>query len=219
MLDNFYTIILYFITPTLINKLSKLQHKSLLPIVFVLCVVSTTINMLFYDPTRKLLFYFLYVSPYFRIVTYTIGLLIGLHASKVDKQKNNSVATASLLELIPLLLILGIILFFHKSPGYWYTFPLSLLILFFAKGEGVFSKILSMNFFQKISKISFCFYLIHFPILEAVRYYLQQYDVSNRSVLLLVLMLSLIISLIAALLLHVYIEIPLGKVKRSSPEN
>ena len=204
--------ILYIITPFLIDKLARIPHRLLLPVAVFLCIISTVLNCLLYNPSNKLLFYFLYVSPYYRVVTFSIGILLGLYVNNRNNDKGVGSIIGTLIEMVSVILIVILMTYFHKVAGYWYTLPIFLLLLVFSlNSNGLVSKILSLQCFQKLAKVSYCFYLIHYPILSFGGNYLQQYDCTGRRIMIIALLLSLGVSLFAAYILNKYIEKPFVK--------
>ena len=124
--------VLYAITPILINNIKKIKHSYYLPVAICLSILSTIINYFFYSPSNKILFWFLYVSPYYRIITYSIGIFIGLYVTSKERLdvKNNFIVT--LIEALPIVTILALMFVFHKVPGFWYTLPVCVLICVFS---------------------------------------------------------------------------------------
>lgn len=204
--------VLYILTPSLYKRYKNIDKKYLLPLAISLSIFSTFINSLFYNPEHKILFWFLYVSPYFRIVTYTIGMLLGLYINNSDIHQTRM--KSSILEIISLLVLLSSIYIIKRAAGFWYTVPLVLLILSFAKPcTGIVSEMLSVKPMLYLSKLSFCFYLIHFPILQFVEYVLQKCDIRGTIILLAIVFASFCVSLLVAYILHRYIEIPATKLR------
>lgn len=204
--------VLYFITPYLIKKLAQIPHRRLLLLCTLLCVFSTILNYYFYNPSKKLLFYFLYVSPYYRIVTYTIGILTGLYIIGRKETLVVHFVKGTFLEIISLAMILCLMIVFHKAAGFWYTLPVFLLILVYSMNfNGFVTRALSLKCFQKIASVSYCFYLIHYPILSTLGYYLKEYNITGKSMLVIALFLSLGLSFFAAYILNIYIEKPFVK--------
>lgn len=203
--------ILYLVTPFLNNVFIKLNRNYLLGLAVVLAVFSTIINSLFYTPTNKIMFWFLYVSPYFRIITYSIGMLVGIRAKTHETNRFNF-SMSCLREVLSLALLLGAVVILKKAPGFWYTLPLLFLIECYGRCDiGIVSKLLSVRFIQWFSKLSFCFYLIHFPILQYVEYLVVKHNILESNKLYAILAASFVISLVAAYLLRRFVEIPSSK--------
>ena len=202
--------ILYILTPSLYKYYRNINKKHLMPIAVFLSVVSTFLNSLFYNPEHKFMFWFLYVSPYYRIVTYTIGMFVGLYVK--NSRTENTRFNSSFSEVLSLMCLFCSIYFLRKAAGFWYTLPLVLVILSFAKPcRGIVSGVLTVKPLLNISKLSFCFYLIHFPILQYVEYILSKYEIQSTYILLMVVFVSFCASLLAANVLHRYVEIPATK--------
>lgn len=208
-------LMLYAVTPFLIKQLRKIPQQYYFVLMVVLSVMSTIINFFLYDPSSKIMFWFLYVSPYYRIITYIIGMLIGMMiiGEKTDIQFWVE-KYKTLFEILVVSMFLIIMFVFHRAAGYWYTLPVALLIGVFACDGGWISKILSNKVLLSLSKISFCFYLIHFPILQALQHYLDVLNVTPVFIMIVVLV-SLLVSLCASYFLHIFIEKPFSRIRIS----
>lgn len=205
-------LVLYCITPFLIKKFTQIPHRWLLLLSILLCFFSFALNFFFYNPSKKIVFYLLYVSPCFRIVTYSIGLLTGLFVIGRKKTLAFHGIVGTCIEIIPLAIIICLMSVFHKAVGYWYTIPIFLLILAYSMNlNGIISRALSLQCFQKIASVSYCFYLIHYPLLSTLGYYLRSYNITDKFTILLSLALVLGLSFIIAYFLNKYIEKPFVK--------
>lgn len=206
--------ILYLATPFLVKKLKKIPHNFYLVLIIVLSVLSTIINYFWYDPSHKYMFWLLYVSPYYRVLTYSIGLLVGLMI-KVGDLKFLSIIkrNCTLFEIASISCVLILICVFHKAPGYWYTVFIALMITVFAVGGGALTKLLSNKILLKVSKLSFCFYLIHFPILQTMEYYVCRCVGLTSNMVYLAVLSAFLLSLVSAVVLNKYIEKPLSRIR------
>lgn len=206
--------IIYLFTPFLLRLYIRIPSKWYLALALFLAVGSTIINWCFYNPSNEIMFWFLYVSPYFRIITFSIGLFIGLHIkSHYDKKLSDSFYLNSFYEVLILFIIIFLMLIGEKQACYWYTIPIAICILIFAKGDGVVSRLLQNRFIVRSSKISYCFYLVHFPILVFMEYLLRYKGISCPSYLWLSFGGSLIISLFISLVIHLLVEKQMGYIK------
>ena len=183
-------LVLYAITPYLANQLNKIDKKILLPLAYLLAVMSSTINYIWYDPQHSTMFWFLYVSPYFRIVTFMIGMLLGVFYKSYRLVEGKITLKHSLLELLFFFIIAIFIAKYHKGAGYWYTVPIVILISISVKGAGVCSYILKNRILVQLSKYSFSFYMIHFPILSMVGFLVINLNINISSTLYLIFLLS-----------------------------
>ena len=199
--------VLYLITPYVISKLNKLPKKYLLPITFIVAALSTIINIFLYDPHNTIAFWFVYVSPYYRIITYSIGILLGLYVRLNSITTSSELSTKmSLLEIV-FYTLMGIIFYiFNKGAGFWYTIPLVILILLSVKGTGIISYLLKNKYLVQISKYSFSFYLIHFPIVMSFRYLISKFGISEPINLYAIFIISFIVSFGAAIPIYHFVE-------------
>lgn len=118
-------------------------------------------------------------------------MLLGLYINNSDIHQTRM--KSSILEIISLLVLLSSIYIIKRAAGFWYTVPLVLLILSFAKPcTGIVSEMLSVKPMLYLSKLSFCFYLIHFPILQFVEYVLQKCDIRGTIILLAIVFASFV---------------------------
>lgn len=199
-------LVLYSITPILVAFLNKLGHERLLIAAYVLAVISTAINYYLYSPQNKIFFWFLYISPYYRILTYTIGLLLGAYYKYYQQTERSMNLKNSIIELSYFFMMWFFIAIFDKGAGFWYTVPIILLISLSVKGEGIVSYVLNWQILVKLAKYSFSFYMIHFPILSMVRYLVLEFQIENVTTLYLICLGSFIICFGLSIPLHYYIE-------------
>ena len=175
---------------------------------------STILNWYLYDPSNETMFWFLYVSPYFRVVTFSIGIFLGLHIRNCSEEKfTRPLYLSSIFEIFSLFLIVCLMFLWGKQACYWYTIPICFSILIFAKGDGVVSRLLQNRYIVKISKISYCFYLVHFPILEFVGYLLQYKGVNTASDLWVCFGMSLMVSILISSIIHICVEKQVSNIK------
>lgn len=199
--------VLYVLTPVLIKYLSKIPKHWLLFTTLVIAALSMLLNMTLYDPKNETMFWFLYISPYFRIVTYSIGILLGLYVKGASIHSKDSISLKISLIEIAFYILMGMFIYeLHKEAGYWYTIPIILLILLSVNGSGIISHLLKEKHVVRLAKYSFSFYLIHYPILITVRYIIEKLEITNSTIILLILLVSLISIFIAAVLMYHFIE-------------
>lgn len=208
--------IIYLVTPYIIKQFSKLDSRYYISCALCLGILSTIVNIRLYDPHNELCFWFLYVSPYFRIITFSIGVFIGLYMKKNSCIENSArisiVGTLKEVVVVSLIIIMACL---GKKAGYWYTVPLSFFILIFSNGRGAISKILGNKYLVKISSVSYCFYLIHYPILQYVEYLIADYNISSPVLLWIAFGISFLISFCAAIFLHYCVETRITHIKIS----
>ena len=213
--------VLYLITPYIIRKLIKIPKNLLLMTAFIIAAISTIINIFLYNPHNPITFWLVYVSPYFRVITYGIGLLLGLYVklNRITVASSEISTKMSLLELA-FYTIMGIIIYtFNKGAGFWYTVPIVILILFSVKGTGIISYLFKNKYLVKISKYSFSFYLIHFPVVLSFRYLISKLGISSPEYLYFILLVSFLISFGAAIPIYHFVECKFKDVKISFKNN
>ena len=213
--------VLYLITPYIISKLIKIPNNLLLMTAFIIAAISTIINIFIYNPHNPITFWFIYVSPYFRVITYGIGLLLGLYVklNRITVASSEISTKMSLLELA-FYTIMGIIIYtFNKGAGFWYTIPIVILILLSVKGTGIISYLLKNKYLVQISKYSFSFYLIHFPVVVSFRHLISKLEISSPEYLYLILIVSFLISFGAAIPIYHFVECKFKDVQISFKNN
>lgn len=199
--------VLYVLTPVLIKYLSKIPKHWLVFTALVIAALSMFLNMTLYDPKKETLFWFLYISPYFRIVTYSIGILLGLYVKGASFNYIESISLKFSLLEIAFYIFIGIFISnYHKVAGYWYTIPIIILILLSANGSGIVSHLLKEKHIVRLAKYSFSFYLIHFPILITIRYVIEKLEIKSPNEILLILLVSLVAIFISAMVMYHFIE-------------
>ena len=139
-----------------------------------------------------------YVNPFFRSLDFFIGMILSkiLLENKINLKRN----IFKHLEFVVIILFIIMYLNAWRVPqafrwGTYFT-PIIIYIMYiFYFENGIITKILGTNIFQKLSKISFEFYMVH-QIVIAI--YIKSFN-SNPMIL---LILSLITSIILAKILN-----------------
>ncbi|ERI94323.1 acyltransferase [Clostridiales bacterium oral taxon 876 str. F0540] len=208
--------LLYLVTPILLNSINRfLDNYSyrLLPIVMIVIYFIAFIVIYFYKDSSANHWLF-YISPFFRIIDYTIGLLLGSLFIFIKDVRLKSLAF-SLLE--PAVLILFIIVFvYHKNIhqtyryGVYYMPIMAIIIFVFAFQRGFISKLLSTSILVALGNISFSFYMIHQLI---IKYFSVTFshlkiplDINTMS---LFIILTFLLSIFCSILSYKYFEGPL----------
>jgi peptidoglycan/LPS O-acetylase OafA/YrhL len=113
--------------------------------------------------------WFIYISPFFRIFDYVIGFIFGLIYLSIKNKIHDSKKTVVVFTVLE---IVSVLLFYvmFKSPilqidslryGIFYV-PLSVLLIFvFAFEKGMVSKMISLQPLVHLGKLSFIIYMIH----------------------------------------------------------
>lgn len=212
--------VLYLLTPIIIGKLTKVSKNLILPIALIVSTISTIINIFLYNPNNTITFWFVYASPYFRVITYSIGILLGLYVKSHRITTSSGISIRmSVLELA-FYTIIGIFIYtFNKGAGFWYTIPIVILILLSVNGTGIISYLLKNKYLVQISKYSFSFYLIHFPIVMSFKYLISKFGISSPGYLYVILIVSFLLSFGAAIPIYHFVECKFKDVKISFKNN
>lgn len=165
----------YLVTPLIFFLLRKLNLteniKSLLLISMIICVIAFYISFRFKWEMVPYSFawWFIYISPFFRIFDYILGFLFGLifiNLNNLISIKPNNTFIFSILEILSL-----VFLYLSYNSQYLqidslrygiYYVPSSLFILIiFAFGRGIISRILKIKPLKLLGLHSFVIYMIH----------------------------------------------------------
>lgn len=157
----------YFLFPFLVLWLptSKKIIMVLLPVIIVILI-----GMYFTPAEQTIVNTVWYVNPVTRFPDFLIGMLL-FHLYEANKEKKMSIAVASVIEVVCIALFLAFyILSQHVSIVYrasaFYWIPIILIILVFARSEGILSKILSLRIFVLLGEISFGIYMFQWITLK-----------------------------------------------------
>jgi len=218
----------YLIWPLIIFLLPTIKSRTTTFLLLILAVAATRTTWYLTHPYAPLLYY----NTFFRIDSFAVGgLLYQLHESRT--------------KLAPILVawmmtgLLAILLFNNLSlriptPGdpFMMTLGYTLLALFFAcaldlaarEEKNAFSIFLSSKFLRGAGRISYCLYLIHFPISEVVASKLHGYALThwpNRLTLVSAasISISLLLSCLLSILSYRYLESWFLKYKAPDPSS
>lgn len=162
----------YLSFPFLIKGLNKYSTRTIcITGILVLLIYSSVLFTISESRAHPLL----YISPLFRLVDFTIGVLLYRLYSKLEKQglglkiRNLSTATKSFWELSLVLILAAMLIIFPNIPqryimaSYWWliTPPFILSFALFNKLGGVISTLLNKPFLKLLGEFSFSFYMIH----------------------------------------------------------
>ena len=147
--------------------------------------------------------WFLYMSPYYRILDFILGMLVAkLFIENKDYASHKRLYYGGC-EVICILLfgcvyLLSFILPAQYTRGFIYTPIFLVSIYYFSLEKGVFKRFLSSEFFQLIAKYSFEFYMVHELILIFFRKIFVDVECSYLVKLFLISFPALIVSSILA---------------------
>lgn len=158
------------VTPFILAALHRVIGKTdvLMFLGFVLFTVGVAISYVLRDNMEAYSFgwWLIYISPYFRIIDYLIGLLAGLIFVTIQKEIVRGKALFSVLEVTALVLLVAT--YFSSFFGYvslkydLYYVPAFVIIIFvFAFQSGIFSSLLSFRPLVHLGNINYPIYMIH----------------------------------------------------------
>jgi peptidoglycan/LPS O-acetylase OafA/YrhL len=171
-------VLFYFLTPFAIFFLHKLHLAGnllrLLFLLFFLFFCEVALALILKDNMEAYSFgwWFIYISPFFRIFDYMIGLVAGMiFISRRDWLPGSTSWTSKI--LFSAVEIISVLFFAYSFD--WrrffpyatlqmgtYFLPFSIFVIFvFAFQQGIVSNILSTRFFVYLGELSFSIYLLH----------------------------------------------------------
>ena len=158
----------YLFTEILVKMINKIQNmnKKLFKSIFLLLVILVVQNVLYKVFNNiKLSQWFLYISPFYRILDYFMGMLIGFIWINTRKDINFNKNIMTIFEI----LILSVIsINYIPSINIYCEVNITLLLVgvfVFSLERGLLSKILSNRIFIYFADFSFEFFLVHIPII------------------------------------------------------
>lgn len=160
-----------------------------------------------YAPTLFLADYF----PPIRMVDFTFGVLLGV-AFMRDSTERWNFPTSAEVAVIAIVVIAIIVFPYIGSPlryAAWMMPPWGLLIFVFARQAGAVSAWLSSATFLCLGRLSFAFYLTHYPITMALQAHVQPSLASA---------IALIVSLVLSLLIFHHVEQPMRALLMRTPK-
>lgn len=174
------TIFLYFAFPFILNRLKKHapNKKETLIIVSSIYCAQIIIGAFFYYLLPNInIKWIVYCFPLYRLGDFTIGCIFGylftVAPENLSLLKKNSNVTEWVIVLLTI--ISWVVYYFLNETLQWFTYtclflPFSAgLIVIFAKGDGIVSKIITNRITLFLASISSYFFLIHRQLL----YYVQ----------------------------------------------
>lgn len=172
--------ICYLFTYYFIFFLKKSDIKSLK--LMIILIFSEFIMVLIAPYLFKDYSWFLYISPYYRIIDYILGMLVAkVYLENKDKLKSfryYALGEVFVCILFVITYILSFILPIQFTRGFLYTpiFMLGIYLISFEKGIAHF--ILDNRYLQLIAKYGFEFYMIHELVLICFRRIFNQIECS-----------------------------------------
>lgn len=205
-------ILFYLMFPVILVLIKKITKDGCCYISILVAIILITLEFVFISifKSSNYIHWLFYISPFFRLIDSSIGMLLAVMYIK-NKNKKMKSSIINIFEILSLvILIIALINFKHINQvyryGIYYIPFLSLIIYVYAFQKGVISQILKNKIFVYLGTISFSFYMIHQLVLRYVVHvsFLKGYPV-------IIAILSFFISLIGANILYIYFENQLKK--------
>ena len=156
----------YLIVPLIYLFINKFSKQNQILILLLTIIISLVLSILFSERDQSF-----YLLPH-RINEFLIGSL--LYLVPKDKLNFNSKISDIYYFFVSIILI---ILLFNFNPKFfpnYYGFIICVLISFFLyfNNYNVAKKIVNFAFFQNVGKISYSFFLVHWPIITFSKLYI-----------------------------------------------
>jgi peptidoglycan/LPS O-acetylase OafA/YrhL len=178
----------YFLTPFLLFGLHKIRARGNFPLLLILLffvfICETWLAYMVGNHIEPYShgWWFIYISPWVRILDYNAGLLAGLIfvSIKTNSQSVTSRTLFSVLEIIAFAIFAGSV-YFSRFVPYGsliysaYYVPFSIILIFtYSFQKGWISWLLSRSIFTYLGGLSFTFYMLHQLIISyAVVFFLS----------------------------------------------
>lgn len=190
----------YLLFPLLI----KINNKKLALLLF----ISILVKVLFPITSGPLVHALMYISPFFRLHDFIIGILLYRYRNAFSINLNVFTATA-----LQVLSISSIFLFVHfsylipQSYRYdiYYIIPMSITIFCLSIKGGIIGNVMSNKVLVLLGEASFSLYMIHQLVIRYLIDSKSKYNLDNNELLFLMIFLSISLSIVA----YKFIEIPL----------
>jgi len=198
----------YFMFPFLLLFFSA-KRKRLHYGLFFLLVLLIPVSIAFIK--GEISYWLFYINPVFRLVDFTMGLLLYEAYKKFNHTISSRIASFLEISFVTLMLVF---IAAHNQIGFtyrlscYYWLPMCLVIFIFSFQKGILSKLLSKKAFIILGEISFAFYLVHMLVIRYVEALNDTYHFSQGHLIPSIMM--LVISLTLSYALHKCIEVPLN---------
>ncbi|CAH1194839.1 hypothetical protein PAECIP111891_00529 [Paenibacillus allorhizoplanae] len=204
-------LLFYLLCPFIIWIFMKMKIKStpkavsLLTLVWLVAVYATIFSPI---SDIHLSWWFYNVFPFFRVLDFISGILLGLTYVYQTKRSTLKSSTFSVIEISALILL---VVWIFLSPNITQTLRYSvyyipvwcLLIYTFAFQRGVFSKAFSNSRLVYLGEISFSFYMVHDLVIRYLDFFVLG-SVSRAFI-------AFVISISLSAVIYTYFEEPLRK--------
>ena len=165
--------ICYLLTPYIFYMVGRIKKKNMLVMGLVILYAVMAFGYIasfFVDEDIELLFLFFYVSPYFRILFYLMGIFSAYIF--MDKESTHNKGTiwqisATVLSLFAYFISISQKDFYYSQYNLYLT-PIFLFLIYAYTKDGVLSRFFSGRFFPKMGNLSMYIYLLHYVIINYV---------------------------------------------------
>lgn len=200
------TFILYVMAIPLILQIKKLNKIKPEYLILIILIIQ---NIVIFINNKQNYQLNLYTSPFFRVLDFSIGMLIAksfiVHRNnKFDNKIFNNLEVGIVIAFF----VMYVVSLFNDNIEYGLSFysPVFIVgIYVFAFEKGNISKWLSQDIFQKIASFSFEFYMVHELILIVFRNIFVNFNIHWIIKCIVIAIPSFIISIILAILLNKYV--------------
>lgn len=209
-------LICYFIYPLLQNITKSISNRNKILLIFVLTAV------LLYSPLVQHYFHLqiLYSNPFFRVLEFSIGILVSQfnlssNSNKlVSVMRNYFVCALSIVGLVVGITILNMVNIPHDYMLYnWVALPCFVSMMVSLSSYN-FKNLQNSKVIKYLSQLSFCIFLGQIIyVWNAVKYVLDYFGTDNNIMKILV---SFIIVFCIANVLHYFVEVPSSKYLKHS---
>jgi len=195
------TLFFYLATPLLFELTRKINEKKINIWFVIVIVYSFQFLIVFVGRDSTFNNWLFYVNPFFSLLSYYIGILLGIIGIDKLKTYNGTVVKYTLLELLSIILfIIAYYLnpYINQSFRYEvYYLPFAAFIIYtFAIQKGYLSKFISNKLLVYLGNISFEFYIVHQLMIRLV------YKYVNINVSITRILISFVFTLIISAIVH-----------------
>lgn len=204
------TIMFCYIFSNILIKILDMIRKYNMKVILIIiwsfqCFVAGQVTFI-----TKYYEWFLYISPFFRIIDFFLGMIVARMV--LDRKAIKKRTTILEIGLIPIFLISYISSFYlpiQFTRGICYS-PVFILVIYVISYEkGILSKFISNDIFMKLASISFEFYMVHELILISIRNFFSNFiNIEWHWIIKdgIVAIPSFILSIIIAIILNKYVS-------------
>lgn len=193
-------ILFYILTPFLINLIHKVGKNKLHLLGYGILIYLFIFTLVYIGRYSNNAHWLFYISPFFRIFDYILGILTGVYI-KIIVKKNKNIFFYTLYEVLSLILFASAYYFYPYinqtfTYGVYYLPFVIFIVIMFGIQKGYISQLLSNPFLVYLGGISFEFYMIHQLVIRYITYIVgDNYPITISIV-------CMVISIVSAILLN-----------------